>query len=121
MKLTVNNVGESHGYPLGQVETLLNNCKIDVNSGLGTDSFIKEIIDGLNKISNKYKYIVSVTKIARSEANSTDLPESNEMNLEVQNSVGTSFNQNKDGVFNYSISQEGNDYLITVIWVHYQN
>ncbi|CCH60272.1 hypothetical protein TBLA_0C04760 [Henningerozyma blattae CBS 6284] len=82
------------------------------------DLLTNKILQHLNKHSSRFKYIVTITTI-HSFGKPSDKHSNNIHDLEIENSIGTSWNSKKDGLFNYQIndSNENMAYLITLLWI----
>ena len=79
------------------------------------NGFVRRLLQELYGYSSLYKYIVHLTVVSCEEnADSTD------GKCSVSNTVATSWNQSKDGLFNHTLKDDstGKVYLVTVIWVY---
>ncbi|QLG73257.1 hypothetical protein HG535_0E03410 [Zygotorulaspora mrakii] len=98
--------------------TSKNETKSDQNAIL-VERFLKYILEQLNKHSSLYKYIVSMTCL-KSLVDEED-SDSVDGNFTMINSVGTSWNPKKDGLFNYTVrsaERPRQQFLVTIIWVY---
>ncbi|KAH3902741.1 Tda2p SCDLUD_000329 [Saccharomycodes ludwigii] len=73
---------------------------------------ISTLINELNNASSLHKYIVTCTSIKQEKVNN------NTENFTISNKIGTSWDKNKDGLFNCKIKDTNGDlFLITVVWI----
>lgn len=95
---------------IGKLTGIIDDCYQECSTtSLNIDKFIHCTLTQLNKSSSLHKFIISVTTIDAVPEFSSDLM--------IKNTIGGSWDSNKDGLFNYKIPSKNICYLITVIWI----
>lgn len=72
---------------------------------------MEEILQVLNGVSSKHKFIANVTRVESCEVDSID--------LQVDNYVGTSWNAAVDGSFCHQMCVDGKVLLVSVYWISF--
>ncbi|EDO14318.1 hypothetical protein Kpol_147p1 [Vanderwaltozyma polyspora DSM 70294] len=76
------------------------------------NNLIQGILEGLNKHSSFYKYIVTVTDVQNKQSGSND--------FELEHYFGASWSSKKDGLFQYCLPSEedtSSQSVVTIVWI----
>lgn len=102
-------------FTLERIENLIDSVFVSNNELFVSDQqvinlMIETLLLKLNEISSLHKFIANVTMLIKDNINNTDIT--------IKSLMGASWNDEKDGVFNYKVDLNSNvSLLISIIWI----